>query len=602
MARNSKGTVMVIQDDHHMSGHCMAEIPAAQVVIRDDHHCTAPAPAATPASLAPVPPARASAPPAPAPATTPASLAPAPPVRASAPPARPPAPTAPVPPPPPPPPPPRRWTGFHIPRPPPSTPSPPPPRPPGGSKKRPRSARTPSPSPHPRPPHISRKRPARLPASESRSATPPNSAARALNGRAAATGPAAGTSESTLAGSSTGTAAAPANGAGSTSEAPAASHPNGEAAQMGRGSPERVTRKEGETNTKKLKKRGSRNNQKVGVIAGLHLQHIKKAAEEGINRQTRKKKGDGKKPNEGEVEKPDDGEGKKLDKGETKNAAAAGVSTLPAEVVKWTSKEGAGAVMCAGARCVHPLKFDGGAAIVIRHEPSVNINGHIRTHAKYYHWKCTTPEQRVRFQRDENIHVSEQLPLKVRDMIRADIAKAKVRKTRKPQTTDNARQLNRTLKRRRREQEKREEKKAKKLARAELRAAKGKERVIETDDDAVGSSGEDEIDELQSGDHSDDQEEYIETERPRPVRRMSIEHDRFVQVYGGRLFGYKAPTDRLREAVDNYSNPYHVPGAALPPVGSPRGGSPAHASANTVRDVQADDFENLVSLGTDMEQ
>ncbi|KAH9915140.1 hypothetical protein B0H21DRAFT_828202 [Amylocystis lapponica] len=293
--------------------------------------------------------------------------------------------------------------------------------------------------------------------------------------------------------STTGTAAA--NGGAADGPAPAGStHANGEATQTAGGSAEPVTRKAGETDKRWLHHRGSRNKPKAGIIAGLHKVRIALAAEAGKNKPCKK-------------DKPD--------KGEVKCAVAAAISNLPAEVVKWTSNAHPGNVVCAGARCPHPSRFLGGAPIVIRHQASTNIGGHVSSHDTYYHWKCTTREQRSRFKDPATLSVSNQLPGKIQAMIQEDIAKAAPRKDPKPQTTDNIRHQKRTEKRRRREKLHREAKQAKKLERLRRKAeAKGKQRAMDTESD-LSPEPEEGVDELEE-DSADDGMDIDQTGVPGP--------------------------------------------------------------------------------------
>ncbi|KAH9950332.1 hypothetical protein B0H21DRAFT_819456 [Amylocystis lapponica] len=442
------------------------------------------------------------------------------------------------------------------------------PHPPRGAKKGPSQGGVAAPpppgtTPPARPPRRSETRP---PASTSSSAAPSNGAAHGLEGHVPATSPAprdgapngaaapAGTSGTTANGLAS-TAAAPgsstgASGAGSTSgeasgtadgstgaaangmgpngetatgadgagsnnggasggadgtamRATAASGPtpDGEATRTAGGSPSRVTRKEGETDTKKLKRRGSRNKPSAGLVAGIHRDRIKKAVEEGMNKVTRKKE--------------------KVEKSTTKDEVAAAIANMPPEVVKWTSKDGVGNVMCQGTRCRHPSRFLAGKPVLIRHQPSVNVGGRTATHDTYYHWKCTTREQRVRFKAPGSINVSHLLNARDRLEIEWDIANAVKRKNPAPQTTEGNHNKTVAKKRRRRDSIKHEAKKAKRAERAERKAEKGKQRAKAQETDLPSESeDDDDMDGDNANGSDDDKSQSSDSMEASPRQRL----------------------------------------------------------------------------------
>ncbi|KAH9950333.1 hypothetical protein B0H21DRAFT_819457 [Amylocystis lapponica] len=357
--------------------------------------------------------------------------------------------------------------------------------------------------------------------------------------------------------------------------------PDGEATRTAGGSPSRVTRKEGETDTKKLKRRGSRNKPSAGLVAGIHRDRIKKAVEEGMNKVTRKKE--------------------KGEKSTTKDEVAAAIANMPPEVVKWTSKDGVGNVMCQGTRCRHPSRFLAGKPVLIRHQPSVNVGGRTATHDTYYHWKCTTREQRVRFKAPGSINVSHLLNARDRLEIEWDIANAVKRKNPAPQTTEGNHNKTVAKKRRRRDSIKHEAKKAKRAERAERKAEKGKQRAkaqetdlpseSEDDDDMDGdnANGSDD-DKSQSSDSMEasprrSEGSFMEAYRTHDGEGMAAAHSRLQLGLGGRLLGNEA---NLQGSLSS-----HSPSAHFQDDRSVRG---------TPGEDDNEEVQNTVSLGDGEEE
>ncbi|KAH9948335.1 hypothetical protein B0H21DRAFT_821170 [Amylocystis lapponica] len=357
--------------------------------------------------------------------------------------------------------------------------------------------------------------------------------------------------------------------------------PDGEATRTAGGSPSRVTRKEGETDTKKLRRRGSRNKLSAGLVAGIHRDRIKKAVEEGMNKVTRKKE--------------------KVEKSTTKDEVAAAIANMPPEVVKWTSKDGVGNVMCQGTRCRHPSRFLAGKPVLIRHQPSVNVGGRTATHDTYYHWKCTTREQRVRFKAPGSINVSHLLNARDRLEIEWDIANAVKRKNPAPQTTEGNHNKTVAKKRRRRDSIKHEAKKAKRAERAERKAEKGKQRAkaqetdlpseSEDDDDMDGdnANGSDD-DKSQSSDSMEasprrSEGSFMEAYRTHDGEGMAAAHSRLQLGLGGRLLGNEA---NLQGSLSS-----HSPSAHFQDDRSVRG---------TPGEDDNDEVQNTVSLGDGEEE
>ncbi|KAH9919744.1 hypothetical protein B0H21DRAFT_712954, partial [Amylocystis lapponica] len=311
--------------------------------------------------------------------------------------------------------------------------------------------------------------------------------------------------------------------------------PDGEATRTAGGSPSRVTGRRARPSyqdTKKLKRRGSRNGPDQESGRGGHEQgHTKK------------------------------GEG---EKSTTKDEVAAAIANMPPEVVKWTSKDGVGNVMCQGTRCRHPSRFLAGKPVLIRHQPSVNVGGRTATHDTYYHWKCTTREQRVRFKAPGSINVSHLLNARDRLEIEWDIANAVKRKNPAPQTTEGNHNKTVAKKRRRRDSIKHEAKKAKRAERAERKAEKGKQRAkaqetdlpseSEDDDDMDGdnANGSDD-DKSQSSDSMEasprrSEGSFMEAYRTHDGEGMAAAHSRLQLGLGGRLLGNEDLQQTFRAA------------------------------------------------------